>query len=282
MWYTIPNMRPGPSAETPREQPEVAPDAGADSTTTMLEKLKQDIIALPVKEDDLPGVQVPSGLDRKEVLRQEVNKMYNEIERKIGLAVESGALTKDDAKHMERFLEQKREALAKHDPYFEASTRDNVISRSVGYLRAYAENKAKEGTLITNAVDGAGNFATWSGLSHSLGAATTAALTKASLGAAAGPAGIVAGVVGGIGGSVVLEKLAGGLERVGIPRKVGGLIAKAGAIAAIAALSPASLPIMGSSALVGLVMYGANRAIQKANEEQRKKQALSAMGASVA
>ena len=285
LWYNTFNMRAGPTVETPSEtpreragqQPEVS--VAEQPTQSLLEKLKLEIIALPVKAADVGSVAVPAGTDREKVLRQEVDKRYNEVERKISLAVESGVLTKDDAKNMERFLQQKREELAKEDPYLEGSNRDNVLTRGIAYLQNYAHAKANEGTLVTNAVDGAANFAAWSGISHGLGAATTALLTRAAMGSVAGPAGIVAGVIGGIGGGVLIQKAGALLSKVGIPPKVGGLIAKAGAILAVAALSPASLPAMGASALVGLVMYGANRAVQTANEEQRKRQALSAMGA---
>ncbi len=257
--------------------PEVQP--AEPPTASLLEKLKLEIIALPVKPTDVGDVQVPAGSDRNAALRQEVDKRYNEVERKISLALESGVLTKDDAKNMERFLQQKREALAKEDPYLEASNKDNVLVRSINYLQNYAHQKANEGTLVTNAIDGAGNFASWSGISHALGAGTTALLARTALASAAGPAGIVASVVGGIGGSIALQKAGSLLSRFGIPPKVGGIIAKAGAIAAIAALSPASLPVMGTSALIGLVMYGANRAVQSAAEEQKKRQALTAIGA---
>jgi hypothetical protein len=233
--------------ETPAEQPASL----AEERLT----LEQQIDALPntLSEVVVPPNAATAGRQLGELREIIAVQQLARVDQQIQVARETTEITPEAAEKLAQAVEAKRNSLLQ-DPTASLPFRGYVYEKlgSVGGgLRQYSHQQAEAGP-ITGPLNGAANGALWAGM-------ITAASTLV-----AGPVGTVVGVVGGTLGTAAVAKAGEQLQRLGVPKRVGGFLAKAAAIAGLVALAPAAGSSMGIAAVVGAALYGVNYLLNKA------------------
>ncbi len=263
LWYNTSNMRPGPSVETPREQPRSSvqpaetkgdPLAPKPTDSELLALLKAKIRRLPTLEKDMP-----------DAARAEITKKY--IALREDLAAGMAALDDNEIKEINEGFESRIEQQVKKNKnhFFSEPVQAMVSLYNQG--NNFLANKAREGTTLSNLHDGVR-----AGMS-------SAALWSATTRFVPGPWGIVAGIATGIGGTYVASKLGGLLSKFGVKPETGQKVAQwitaAGATAA-ATIGTVATGGIGPLATIGLVggLGGVsmllNRSVRKGQEEESK------------
>ncbi len=223
------------------------------SSREILNDLKRSINTLPGTPDEVvlsvDMEKTVSGPRRNQLQEQMLNKQYKDLEAKLGSALESGKLSEQEAKDMERLWEQKKVRLVK-DPTFKDSLRESILTRGANAFHSYWVQQAQELPPVASIANGTINGALWSG---AIGAASLLPL---------GAASYVAGPLVGTVASAVTTKAGELLEYVGIPKKWGAMLAKTAAIIGISAIPGVNIATMSVGAAIGAATYALNYWLQ--------------------